>query len=198
MRLVLFLSLATGCSEGFGTTDKGPNADADTAHDNDGDADTDTDTDSDTDVSFASLCGAEPGFSDPGATEYLQWFLAGAENVSRPYPGGVYVYNGQLSVSLYDGTTFAALGFYAANGIGEGLAAGTYNCLDDPDRFYVNGGSAGAASPDFANSACLVRLDEDVSDGGTVSGALTAQLADYNGNQTGCVDARFFLTDAPP
>ena len=49
MRLVLFLSLATGCSEGFGTTDKGPNADADTAHDNDGDADTDTGLPDDTD-----------------------------------------------------------------------------------------------------------------------------------------------------
>ena len=102
------------------------------------------------------------------------------------------MYNGNLSVVLYDGTTYAALGFGATAGIGERLAAGTYACtLDYPQRFFINAGTTGAASSDFANSSCILRFDEDIYDGGTLAGALTAQLSDYNGNQTACVDARF-------
>lgn len=144
-----------------------------------------------------SLCDAPHSFSDPGNTEYFQWAIDGKEYVSLPPPGGAYFFNSYLSVALYSSDLASSMGFGSINSFPDGVAAGTYLC-SGTDGVFVNGGPLGLANAQAPTSSCVITLDQDVTDGGSIVGTLSARLVDLSGTVTACVDGRFALTDAAP
>ncbi|HEY0133186.1 MAG TPA: hypothetical protein VGB85_03875 [Nannocystis sp.] len=157
-----------------------------------------SDTTDDNDTTGAeSLCDAAPSFPDPGSSEYLQWVVDGEAYLSLPPPGGAYFFNSYLSVALYSSDFTGSLSFGSINSFPDGISAGTYPC-SGTDGMFVNGGALGLANGQAPQSSCVIRLTEDLTDGGRIVGSLSARLVDISGNPTTCVDGRFELTDAAP
>lgn len=141
--------------------------------------------------------GTTAAFSTPGAVEYVQWQVNGAQKEALPPPGGAYFFNGYINLTTYAADYSGSVSI-VVGGSHTTLAAGTYGCAQD-GSIAVNG--LGVANAQAAGADCAVTYDETVTDGGRMKGSFWAYFPASTGpvqSAGGCVHGRFDVTDAPP